>query len=85
MATSRRHKAKGRGKGQGKGKGQDKSKYEDEGSKDRNGTAAMAVALSYTVIPSWANSALMVSLIFGGCCSNVCESNWMPVARVEED
>jgi UDP-xylose/UDP-N-acetylglucosamine transporter B4 len=31
----------------------------------------LVVAAAHAVVPSWTNIALMVSLIFGGCCANV--------------
>lgn len=35
--------------------------------------AAMASAATQTTLPAWVNMVVMVSLIFGGCCANVCD------------
>ena len=33
--------------------------------------AGLVAAAAHAAVPTWANMALMVSLIFGGCCANV--------------
>jgi UDP-xylose/UDP-N-acetylglucosamine transporter B4 len=35
---------------------------------------SLVVAAAHAAIPSWTNMVLMVSLIFGGCCANVRDS-----------
>ena len=32
-------------------------------------------ALAQSTVPAWAQTVVMISLIFGGCCSNVCASS----------
>lgn len=38
-----------------------------------NGLADMASAAAQATLPAWINTVMMVSLIFGGCCANVCD------------
>lgn len=38
----------------------------------------------YTTIPTWFNFGVMVSLIFGGCCSNVRETRIMRMGDITE-
>ena len=65
------------GKGEKKRKNKKNEKERGKGSKDgddahHNSSAAVAMAVSHATVPNWMNTILMVSLIFGGCCSNVC-------------
>lgn len=46
---------------------QRKSEEEDA----RDGTYGVTSAVVQTTIPAWLNIGIMMSLIFGGCCSNV--------------
>lgn len=43
----------------------------DFGSGTQGSVSGLITAVSHATFPSWANTILMISLIFGGCCSNV--------------
>lgn len=43
----------------------------DFGSDSQDSVSGLITAVSHATFPSWANTILMISLIFGGCCSNV--------------
>jgi UDP-xylose/UDP-N-acetylglucosamine transporter B4 len=50
----------------------DNNPIENEGPKESHTSlASIATAATYTVLPSGTTIALMISLIFGGCCANV--------------
>lgn len=38
---------------------------------DNSSVAGICTAVVHATFPSWTNIALMISLIFGGCCANV--------------
>jgi len=48
-----------------------------------NGRAFSISALAQTTIPMWVQTFVMISLIFGGCCSNVRNFLCVGVDRVE--
>lgn len=37
----------------------------------QNGLTGIGAAAAHATLPSWATTVFMVSMIFGGCCSNV--------------
>lgn len=51
---------------------------------DRNWTGILA-ATTHTTLPTWVTMVLMVSMIFGGCCSNVRYPSFQRTCIADED
>ena len=50
-----------------------------DGARGTPSTAGVVAAATHATLPSWATMLLMVTMIFGGCCSNVCIlALWVP-------
>jgi len=54
----------------------EKEKREDAESWSIARVVDIGAAAVHTIAPYWINWAVMVGLIFGGCCSNVCIRGW---------
>ena len=52
------------------------SKQNVFGKDTREPLASIGTAAAHATFPSWMSVILMISLIFGGCCANVCCCYW---------